>query len=704
MKKLLLIIFSIQVLIWTFIGLKLTSHFVYNNLFFQEKHAVVLRNESLDNDDFFGSLTFENSQTTISKYIFTNENELTIYTNDTTLDGKIPANHHMKELHSKEFVANYSAKGNLNQFYVYQPGLKITIRPLQDLINVGTDGLYYFSDSANFDSLVKEMNAQNIYAEQYGDAEMSLLSILDDYSEIITCAGLTTLILLSLASYFVISKSKKIAILKVNGYSFTQIIANMARSFKNGGVIVVILGVLGQVVYCLSYGGRQDLPTVVTVYFLLFLLNFLLTSAMFLLVSFLIYRFGTIGSMIKGRKPYKTIQLLNVGLKMIFLAFCLVSVKEIKENVSILNEQYQLMDHWVAAKNVYGIEMKYVGESRDSQQKLADFYSDLDQQGALLIDAQNFDLADGVTPVYEYNAPGERSLYEAAGKSIIVNENYLRKNGVTIDGDEEAVFRKLIYKDNVQNILVPKTLKKYEKLLYQSYLEEFYFKKVEVQALYDENPSNSSIDELKINIIYIDDAQTFFAYTDVNVAEGGLIINPVISVYTQNIDSSYAASVVSRCVFFEYDGPDSYAHIVPTIQKNKVASEIQSVISIYQEKSELIQSIQKQQAYQSIALLIVGSVFFLTSYLLVSSYFEEKSYKLMIQKVHSYSLVQRIYSFLGKFVALDLVIIGTTAYFCEDSTLFYTGLVIVVIDTLFIFVSSHLQDRKNSNQILKGEH
>lgn len=706
MKKILITMIIVQNLLLTLIGLKIYDNYMYNKIIYADKSAVLLRNETLNNDDFFEELQKFDSEISITKYMFKENNEVIIYTNDMTLNRNIDTK--INKLDSGMFIANYSSgnKKQIDQFYIYPSSLKITIYPIKEVINNGVDGLYYFSHSVHMEDIIQKLNSSGIYAEYYTDFEVSMSELIDEYFELFVSSILLILIVISITIYFTISKMKKISILKINGFSNKQVIYSLMLELQKSLFIVLCMEGLSIFGICLIYQKVDDLSTFLKIYFLMFAFVYLLVGVIVSASIISISKFENNISMMKGKKPYRIVSLVNWGLRLSFLCALLFGIVDLKENVSVLNDQNETINIWENTKNIYAIALKYVGDSRDSQRRLANFYMDLDNEGALLIDAQNYELVEDNMHVYDYNSPGERSLYEANGKSITVNENYLRKNPVMINGNKESVFEQLIFDENVENVLVPTQLKKYEKQLYKSYLEDFYFQKVEVQNIYENGINTSSIDELMLNIIYIDDGYACFPYND-NIGEqekSGLIVDPVIKIYTKNIDISYAQSFLSRCVFFSYDGNDAYSHILPSIQKNGVSSEIQSVDSIYAIKGEAMARLALRRRYLSLVVVIIMGIFFTTSYLLTSSYFEKNQYQFYIKKINGFTLKQRIGYFLIKVIGVNLIVVLIVSKFLNQYLVIPIGLMILAIDILLVLVISNINDTKNFNKIIKGEH
>lgn len=310
--------------------------------------------------------------------------------------------------------------------------------------------------------------------------------------------------------------------------------------------------------------------------------------------------------------------------------------------------------------------------------------------------------------LYEYNAPGEQSYYDPYGRCIVVNENYLNENPITINENSDEVRQQIIYADNVRNILVPKNLKKYESEIKKRFLEEFYFQKVEVENIYNEKEgkkkNESLINELKVNIIYIDEGQKYFPYADIEMENNYCIVNPIVVMETGNIDYSYYMSYLTRCVFFHFEGMDAFASLFPLIERTGTVSEIQSVESIYDNHAREIRNIEIRRNYLMTAMTVVVGLVLVISFVIVSAYYQEKKYKIYVKKLFGYNIIQRTYKFFILIFLIDIGVLCGVFQFKEESSILMLGIGIICFDLLMIILEGVTLDKKSFNNIIKGEH
>ena len=96
MKRIIVIILVVQSFLLTIVGLQVLKNINYIELLYHNKKAVLIRADNgKNNKDAADELiSFMNDQKisqniTISKYVYINDDNLVIYTNDLSLDGKI---------------------------------------------------------------------------------------------------------------------------------------------------------------------------------------------------------------------------------------------------------------------------------------------------------------------------------------------------------------------------------------------------------------------------------------------------------------------------------------------------------------------------------------------------------------------------------------------------------------------------------------
>ena len=692
------------------VGLQLLKNASFTNLLYKNNSAILIRADNGE-EKLLSYITekYKDAGVTISRYINVDDKRFVIYTNDFSLDGKI-AFTAGNAFDDDNFIANYDSGSDsqLDKFYLFGTDMEITIFPISQInYAAGTNGLYYVN-AAYAEQVINEINDGVGFAELYDNSSINIDSYIANCFEMLISILMITIILILSIVHYMIRKSRKIAILKIQGLSVNMIFKNILNEFIFTEILIFIIGLLGLSFYGMWQYGTSSLLDVFKIYLVSFFLSNLIFIPTLYLILATLKLFGKTVPMLKGEKPYKAILFLHMVLKGIFLFVLLVNCINLAQNLNDLKVELNNLKAWENAKNVYSIRLNYVAESRAADKKLKQLYEKLEQQGAFLIDVENYEMVDEKNHLYDYNAPGEQSYYDPSGRTIIVNVNYLRKNKICTYDNTEPVEDKLVYDDNVRNILVPEKLHIYEDEIKKRFTKDFYFQKVRVENIYNEDlglPLNTtSINSLSINIIYIKDGLSHFTYNDYVESENGCQIeDPIMVVETGNVDYNYYTSYLSRCVYFKYDGLDAFNYILPAINKTDTLSEINGVLSVYDEHGKMIYNMHVEIDHLITALFVVAVLFLISGYLTVSSYLQEKKYPLYIKKVFGFGLVQRIYIFALLLLGIDLVVLGIVAFW-RGGFVIPIGAAVIAADMILLFAEANHLDKNNFNLIIKGEH
>ncbi|MEM5670873.1 hypothetical protein AAHB59_26460 [Bacillus cereus] len=177
---------------------------------------------------------------------------------------------------------------------------------------------------------------------------------------------------------------------------------------------------------------------------------------------------------------------------------------------------------------------------------------------------------------------------------------------------------------------MPEKLKEYEKEIYKNYRKHFYFQKVEVDNIYNEElgreKNNTKEQELNINIIYVKNNQDYFTYDSTIKAEDkNLIRDPIAIIDTGIFNQSFYLSYVASEFYFKTNSEQPYDSIRATITKNEAQSTIQNITSVYDRLAFEIQNLKTEKENLLIAMIILIVSNFLITYNTISSYYEKTS-------------------------------------------------------------------------------
>lgn len=228
MKKIMGTILLALSILFCIAGLQIYKNLSYTNFLYNNNTAVLIRaDEGEERLISFIKEKMGNDGITISKYAYIDDNSLVIYTNDFSLDSRIELDASI-EIGDESFIANYKSanENQIAQFYLFGSKQEITILPIQQIRNGGIGGLYYVNDEFA-EQITQEINSGIGYAEVYNEYSANIESYLENCSEIIIGIGMTITILIITTIHYIIRKSRKIAILKIHGFSVNGIVRNI---------------------------------------------------------------------------------------------------------------------------------------------------------------------------------------------------------------------------------------------------------------------------------------------------------------------------------------------------------------------------------------------------------------------------------------------------------------------------------------------
>ena len=167
----------------------------------------------------------------------------------------------------------------------------------------------------------------------------------------------------------------------------------------------------------------------------------------------------------------------------------LLTLSNATNDAQRLKDKQHTLSYWNKTKNIYTINFQGYDssvvedslEARNINDELEKFYQkSKDKLKIFLINSDNYEKeSDGrgnQRYEFEYAGDKEEQIYSPAGRSIQIDENYLKRNPIqTCNG--KSISKLIDYDQNTLNILVPEQYKKYEKKIVKNYKENFYFQK-----------------------------------------------------------------------------------------------------------------------------------------------------------------------------------------------------------------------------------
>jgi len=717
MKKVICLLCTFQLIVISICGLDIFKDEKMNNLLYENTTSIILNFDSpREHSREFGKYLQDlgkKKQVSISKYVFKNRNDIVIYTSDPSLNDKVSLSKgRFPNENSTEFISNtYTEDSNqCGTFQRIDPKTKMTIKNIDITSNLGGEGIYYISTTNQkiINDILSDLN-ENVASVKIFDSVTS--SNIEIDPEVLVTIGLISLCLLVAIVQYSIDQLKEVSILCINGFSVTKILSGMSKKLIKVMMLSTVIAYITCSIYYI-FQNNFNYFGLISIYFgILVVLCILISICILFFVSLLHLKKSNKLSVIKGKRAYGIVSFMHYSLKIIFVLFLLFSINQLAIKSNTLNQQLDSLSNWEKAENLYTTVLTYTGENEmkkhfEVSNKIENLYKKMiDSKGAFIFRASNYEKADGIYD-YELNCEDISPEVSPNGKSIDINENYLKFN--SIESVTSSVVDQINHDNNVLNILVPEKLQIYEEEIRKNYLDYFYFQKVKVENIYNEElnleMNKTEKSDLKVNIIYVKNNQNYFSYkSKIEPEQKNLVNDPIAIIYTDNVDSSYCYSYMTNSFYFYSDAEDPFGEISSIVSECDLQSSLQKVVSVYDKHGSEIQQLQKEQRSLITFIVILFISNLMITYNLIASYYEKNKYKLYIKKLFGYSTLRKNSVFILSLFLINIipVVIMTVMY---GGKIILTGIVLMLIEFFVATIIDRLLAAKSFNSIIKGEH
>lgn len=706
MKKksvVLIIILTILMNIFSFIHINKN---LINNLLFDKTRVTFNFNEKsvLDQNFLNKIIAFsQNKDVEIAQYSFLSHNKIDIYST------------------KKDEYKKISLIPNL----IFNTDIKV--HNFDEIYNVGFKNLFYFNTKDK--NIIQEFSREfNEYGQidddlesEYEGSSFSLKMLIkyidaDFLSMIPLFIFIFTLILL----FYYLNNKKKYLIYDLWGYSKIKIYYFLNKTFYKILLITICLCniiMIGAIYLC-------NLTSVLTEFIPIIIILNLVVILFIFLFSIILFSLSFINLNNRNeKKRLLKIRVIASLSKICLFLLIILSFKNLFYEISTLNKNKESLNLWKDTENLYIISGTYSPERdglvRDDElnEKTLKVYQELSKLGKVfIIESLNFERQpiintknENLNYNYRMNIKNESELYSPYGKNIMVDKNYLKRNLIKSYSDKKNVMDKIDNNGDVLNVLVPQKFKKYDKSIKELYREWFYFQKVQVYNMYKEarkQPlSKKKIDDLKINLIYIEDNQSYFTYDSYSGDYLNKITDPLVTVYTENVDNSVLASTLGVFMFLESDNEYSALKEIKNITQKYNMTELNEISSVYDKKGQQISDIEDK--IDRLILNIIVIFLALIMLIIVITYVYYKSYILKV-------VVKSLYGCNFINIYKDLLLANLYIYLLAFLIMFiiYKKIdIFMVIITIFMllvdFVTTKIVNmtliRKGEIKLIKGE-
>ncbi|MDO7346044.1 DUF1430 domain-containing protein [Bacillus stercoris] len=726
MRKMICVLFflffiSLNIFSYNFIVNKQIAYTLFSN----KQVLIINYNKHNFNSEIFLKKLVDFSKkekVNISQYNFLDEKTLNIYTSNIKDEPSLHIRD-WKQPSKERYLSNFekiSEKNVMGSIKFPSSTWKIKYLDINQVNNVGIGNRFYISTT---DNIITEKAIRQF--SNFGDVSLESNNTINSYMFNTTLALLVLLSIIILfigILYFAIKNRKQLILHKLWGYSKIKSLFFLPNLFLKPFVIIILFVALLIVILTFTFNLNDWIIIYAKLYILNIIIAILLLTGYKIMITTVLYNNSDISGATKGSMPFKKFQMLSLGFKLVITVLLFNVIALSFTNLFDLKQQLKNKSYWNKTQTIYklnvtdtGIDYSNLKNDREKNDKLNKLYHELEShKNAFIMYADNYSVLErkGGKPIYFYtlNSTKENEVYSPSGRNVTISPNYLKINPIIGIKGKQITKKQLNLDPNTLNLLVPKKYAKFKEKIIKAYKEQFYFQKVEVENMYNKEIGHTSNalkkDRLKINIIYTENSQKYFTFNselgDINKKNN--IVDPIATIFTGNVDTSYIGAYATTSLFF-YDDSEgmAYQKLVPYLEKTHTKNLINASVSVYKELSEQIARIQNMFIQNLIGsvIAIILSMAFLVSY--IWTYYSVNAYNLYLKEIFGYSYWKRnkhliIFSLTSNF----LLGAGVSLYYNLNLLIIFIFL-FIGLELIVLYIMSRYLNRKNMNKILKGD-
>lgn len=720
MKKTIGFLILIQMFVLTLYGLLFLNSYA-RTFFHADTASLSLVFDTEDEYEFFLDHA-EEQNISIYREVFIDDMNIVVYTSDVSLSGRIEiTNGRFPSAEENAFasVTNSGEKTQVGTIKRIVPGFNLSVSHITNTANVSTDGIYFVSSSDNtvIEPFVHLLDQNVYYAELLSINNRPTIFTQITEAQLIEFIVISSLLFICVVGVFInyaVTQLKVGSVFLIHGYSkffvlkkaTIDLLKVISQSFITSYALTMIYA------FIRGYGSFFELISLVFVVACLGLTVFYLVVFQIFMSIYLISMKTT--QLLKGRTPYVLVQGINYLTKTTFSIAILVFSSMAITNIGELTNRLADFSDWDLARNTHYTQVSSVGQSTDlaidldiATKQVALYETLSKEKHAFIMDSRNIYFLDqGAMPYSDMEGAPPIEL-APEGYSVTISPNFLDLNPI-ISSNEIAVQDQINWDSDVLNILVPEQLSVHQNEILQLYLEEFYFSKIGIENIYNQelgiDKNTREMDELSINIIYVKNDQSYFSFNNqVRIEDGNKIIDPIAVIYTGSVHPSRLSETMAEYFFFQTTSIDAYSDLSPFLAKHNLSHVIRSTVSVYNQHGKIITQLQEQM---KTSILLITILFLSSSailYGLMEQYFGKNKKVIFIKSIYGYSFIRRHLGFLLSFIISSVCIVGLLAVLL-DTQILWIGLLLLVFDlTLLFFVDRKLQNTSFSITIKGGD-
>ncbi|MDR1018699.1 MAG: DUF1430 domain-containing protein [Lachnospiraceae bacterium] len=700
-KKLVIIVVALTMLFNVFFFLNISNSYIDNILLDKTRVSLRFTNDYVTskNEVINKIVKFsKDNNLEIAQYSFLNSDKIDIYTTK------------KKEYKNIVFVPTI----------IFNREIKV--HSFKEILNVGFKGELLISSKdkstlKQFVELLKDdctLSYEDTNSNNYNFSFVSFFSDNKNNSFFILSFFVFAFVL-TLYFYYSISK-KRYLIYKLWGYSNIRIYYMLNKPIYISLLLTIIVGnvLMSLVIYRNIFS-----PITLKIFTIMIKLNVISFLLICLLSIPLFFLFSSITNS-RRIKGLKKVMIISYIARILALLLVIFLANQFFVQKEILREKSDSLKAWKNTQNLYNLFAGFSPKENLVKEdvlnkKFFEEYKELKNLNKeFMINTINYErpyFAKNSGPIdynYKLNVKKEEDLYSPYGKNITVDRNYLQKHTIKLLNGKNALSR-INYDDNVLNILVPLKYKKFENVIKKSFRDEFYFQKVDVANIYREAKGQkkikSNINDLKINIIYINNNLNIFTY-NTNSGDGSNIIkDAIITVYTENVDNSFLLSCFGNYLFIQSNNAYSAMKEISVIAQKYNIVELNSIVSVYDKKGEEIRIIEQNIKNLVFNTIILSLILVMFMVVIIYTYYKTYFSDIIIKSFHGYSFWQIYKTLIYRNVVLNVLILFIADILYQKITFYMVGIICImsILDCLISWVVNRYLTKKGEMHVLKRE-
>ena len=700
-------------------------------------HDVIMTSVFETEDEFLHIIDIATSieKLEIFRPVLTSENNINIFTTDTTLGGMITTLDGRMPKISGEFISNSITNENsqVGIFGEILPSYNISVFHISSLYNFGLSGDIHisFDNIYSFYKFYEILSTLSLYDRSYfwnfnqsnTSGILRGLFIHVSLSQVmfflLLYIVLLLFILVILASYGV-SQLKEIVLYTIHGNSKIFVAFSILKKISPTFLLSSLVSFFLINIY-INYFGFSYYTLEINIALLIVAIFFSLLCIIFLILFLIGYtHYINKIEIIKGKYPYKSLQTLKIIIKTACIIIILIVLGEIESNINILNMRRDAVSNWTLARDIHRIEIADRGQ-------LLNFHTEeqmYETLGDLIYDLKTYH--NGFI-IYSGRTRSFRNFHFSANErpahsyiTIDVSPNYFILNPIySIDGLNVTEY--LVFDEYTINVIVPFSMIEYKELILYDFRDLLYFQKISVPNFY-----NSEFDrklyfiepeKLSVNIIWANNNQEYFLFSSTNRVEyGNTLIDAIAFVYTGNFHLSYSYARLTSSFFIQSYATNTFSEIQSVFSDNNLGSILHSLTPIYDAFGAEINLLQESMLRNIFLIVASISLYFVVTFSFFKVLIEKSIKKLSLKFVFGYNSLHRnksnlvILTLINIFsislaMLIPLVIryvFGNFIVVRLSGNILILGVVVVLVDIIGLLSLENAEVKKHSINRLKG--